>query len=437
MFSLSAIPFILLPLTIARPIDLDGNGIPDFCVPQDNGSTLCLDPNGKWIEPPSQDVVAPQTTSPQPTATTGTQNPTDSTAPLVALPTASSLPPLNPFGKTADFASAKGTKWDISYIGDIKYTGSLATKSVYGDKCRTSKIGSKVIWNCGDMSCNPNVDVCGFAMGPAFYGTDDVMTIDTDDVTSVQNNNFVEPWVGDAQPEAPQTSWGMDTSNVAPINDTHGVAFARQIWRGAPDGSYADQGNAVASITLGQTMPKATRVGPLLTGPDIAELGLVAILRDGEYIYVYSMAGPSKVAVSRVPASDDVFDRANYESLVYDPDSLYTMGTWHAGLPLKDTSSSASSPSSPNTNTASPIYGMTTLEPLYTIICNIFMSFTNMYLSDTPYGPWSTGYSLLSEVSGYGSHAHPEYSEEGGRTIYFSQGPNGQFQMYKVTFDGY
>ena len=58
-----------------------------------------------------------------------------------------------------------------------------------------------------------------------------------------------------------------------------------------------------------------------------------------------------------------------------------------------------------------------------------------MYTSDTPWGPWSTEYGLLSDWgAGYGSHAHPEYNEDNGKTWYFSQGPNGPFNVFKVTF---
>ena len=152
-------------------------------------------------------------------------------------------------------------------------------------------------------------------MGPAFYGTSSVLTIDTDGVTNVNDNDFLQPWSDDTAPLAPQTGWGMDTSNVAAINDTHGVAYGWEIWRGASDGSIVDRGVAVASITLGDTKPIATRVGPLLTGPDAIQLGLLATLRDGDYIYTYSIGGSSNLIIGRVPASDSVFDLSQYTFL--------------------------------------------------------------------------------------------------------------------------
>ena len=426
---------VYVVLTTARPIDRDGNGTPDLCIINSDGSSKCLGPDGTWTtSPPDASQIA-----------------TSGSEPWTEIPAPSALRTL---GSSSDFAAAKGVKWNIEYTGDIKYTGELATKDLYGDKCRSSKLGDKIIWNCGDMLCNPDYTVCGFAMGPAFYGTDDVGLINTDGITQIQDNDFVQAWEGDAPPESPQTHWGMDTSNVAAINETHGVAFARQIWRGAPDGSYADQGNAVASITLGEKKPVASRMGSLLTGPDVVELGLLAIMRDGDHIYIYSIGGPSGITVSRVRASDDVFDLSKYDSLLYtisytisNPNAPAPPPVWQAGLPSKDDSNS----------TSTQMHGMTTAEAdgkfacsvygsvfynnylnKYTILCNTFMSFTNMYLSSTPFGPWSPGYNLLSNVTGYGSHAHPEYSPGGDhKVMYFSQGPNEKFNMFKVSFEGY
>ncbi|ETN45660.1 uncharacterized protein HMPREF1541_09493 [Cyphellophora europaea CBS 101466] len=427
---------------IARPLDLDGNGIPDWCNFNKDGTAHCLRPDGTWtVFPPSASTASLKPVSTvtgiAPTATLGAPTTTASSyatpAASKTTPVAGNLPTgaLPPSGQ--QWKADNGSKWHIEYVGDIRYTGDLATKNLMGDKCRSSKLGGKVIWNCGDMMCTPDYTVCGFAMGPAFYGTDDVMTINTDGVTHVNNNDFLQAWAGDAQPQKPQTSWGMDTSNVAAINDTHGVAYARQIWRGAPDGSFNDQGNVVAAITLGDTQPVATRMGPLLTGPDVVEMGLLAIMRDGDYIYIYSMGGPSKITVSRVHASDDVFDSTKYESLEYG-----SATEWSAGIPGKTDDKYGMTTANPGGQFGCSVYGSAFYNNYlkkYTIICNVYMSFTNMYTSDTPYGPWSVEYPLLSGWNGYGSHAHPEYSPGGShKEIYFSQGPNQKFNMFKVTF---
>ena len=102
-------------------------------------------------------------------------------------------------------------------------------------------------------------------MGSAIYGMDDVMTINTTVITRIHNNDFLTPWEGDPKPEPPINFWGIDTSNIAAIIETHGLAYGYEIWRGA--GKDIPQGNAVAPITFGRDKPIATRLGPLLTVP--------------------------------------------------------------------------------------------------------------------------------------------------------------------------
>ncbi|KAJ6458617.1 hypothetical protein C8R47DRAFT_145914 [Mycena vitilis] len=350
----------------------------------------------------------------------------------------------------ATFKNVNGTQWSIKYIGDLAFTDTLQAKGLAGDKCRSSVLGSKVIWNCGDMQCGDSFINCGFSMvrthyadaikskplqGAAFYGTSSVMTVDTTGIALVQDNNFAAAGSDDAQPVSPQTAFGMDTSNIAAINSTHGVAYAWEIWRGASDGSFVDRGNAVVSVTLGDTKPIATRVGPLLTDANAVQLGLLAILRDGDFIYTYSIGGPSGILVGRVAASDAVFTASAYEFLV-------------AG----STTDWNTPPSIPNAATTA--YGMTTANPggkfscsvygsvffnaylnQYVMICTAFENFTNMYVSPTPFGPWSAEYGLLSGWGlGYGSMAHPEFSTNGGQTFQFSQGPDGPFNMFEVSF---
>lgn len=272
-------------------------------------------------------------------------------------------------------------------------------------------------------------EVCGFNMGPTFYGTDSVMTINTNNITNINSNTFLQPWSGDPVPEAPQSSFGMDTSNVAAINDTHGVAYAWEIWRGASDGSISNRGNAVAAITHGETIPVATRIGPLLTGPDNIQLGLNGIINAEGYIYIYSAGGPTKMMVTRVPADDSVFDATKYESLTLNQ-------TWVNGI-AQNTDNMYGMQSS-DTQFACGTYGSAFYSNYfnqYVLICNIFELFTHMYVSDTPYGPFTGPYELLSGVDGYGSMAHPSYSPGGShKELYFSQGPNSKFNMFKVTF---
>ena len=455
-----------VPTVRKRIVDLDGNGIPDWCGYNSDGSANCLE-NGQWTLVPAS-IASPKTVAPaaapaptplkvnsqaqaasfktsfvpavasqatssqavinsQQTSSHSTSTSSTTTRSTPASLSTASLP------APAQFKSDNGTKWTISYVGDIKYTGALAGKNLMGDKCRTGKIGNSVIWNCGDMMCPSDYTVCGFGMGPAFYGTSDVMTINTDNVQYVQNNNLMLPWSGDTVPQSPQTAWGMDTSNVVTINDTHGVAFAWEIWRGASDGSIVERGNAVSSVTLGQTMPIATRMGPLLTDNTAIALGLVAILRDGNYIYIYSEAGPSKLTVTRVPADDRVFDASKYESLVFG-----TANTWQAGIPLKTDNKYGMQTANGGGQFGCAVYGSAFYSAYlkkYVIVCNIYMTYTNMYTSDTPYGPWSAEYGLLSGWHGYGSMAHPEYFSADGRTWYFSQGPNEKFNMFKIQFN--
>ncbi|KAF2151744.1 hypothetical protein K461DRAFT_279239 [Myriangium duriaei CBS 260.36] len=305
----------------------------------------------------------------------------------------------------------------------------MQAEGLGGDKCRTGTVGDKVIWSCGDMQCG-NGTACGFSMGPAFYGSDDVMTINTDSITDVGDYTFATAWNKDPLPVAPQKQFGMDTSNVVEINSTHGVAFVWEIWRGASDSSIVDRGAGAVSVTLGSTKPIATRVGPLLSNGTALQLGLIAIMRADKYVYVYSAGGPSGVNVARVAASDDVFDASKYEFLVKDTQ------TWEAPGQIPD-----------KTETR---YGLTTQDSSgkfgclvygsafynadwdkYVILCNAYLSFTMMYVADKPEGPFSATYPVLNEFPGYGSHAHPHY---GLNPLYFSLGPDGPFSMFKMTF---
>jgi hypothetical protein len=258
------------------------------------------------------------------------------------------------------------------------------------------------------------------------------MQVDVTGVTNVNDNTFLKPWAND--PPLPSGElWGMDTSNVAAINATHGVAYAWEIQRGSYN---INEGNAVASITLGDTMPIATRVGPLLSGPSTISLGLVAILAADDYIYIYSAGGPSKLIVGRVPASDAVFDASQYSFLEADGT---TWSTPAGGIPETSSTTYAMKTANSNGQFGCDVYGSIFYSAYlqkYVIICTADEWFVNMYVSDTPQGPWSEEYGLLEGWGpGYGSHAHPEYSTDGGQSFYFSQGPDGPFNMFKVSFN--
>jgi len=338
----------------------------------------------------------------------------------------------------SQFQKDNGTKWNVEYIGNLSFTGQLQKEKLGGDKCRSSVLGGKVIWNCGDMMCGNDVMTCGLSMGPAFYGTDSLMTVNTTGLTYVTENDFVQPWSGDEDIQKPYQSWGMDTSNVAAINSTHGVAYAYEIWRNGPDGAAEDRGNAVAVVTLGATKPIATRIGPLLTDNTTIHLGIHSILRDGNYVYIYSMGGPTNIMVGRVEASDAVFTPSKYEFLKKD-----TNDTWISGIPDYNTTSVAMMSGSSDKTFFCEHYGSVTFNHYlnkYILLCGKFLSFVTMYVADTPYGPFSDGYQLQAggQMEGsYGTMMHPMFQPVAGsdQSWYYSLGPNTAFYMYKITFN--
>lgn len=278
-------------------------------------------------------------------------------------------------------------------------------------------------------------------MGPAFYGTRDVSIIDAAAYTSISGYSFAIPWPGDPKPVSPQTSYGMDTSNIAQINKTTGVAYVWEITRGAPDESHVDQGAGIVAVTLGSEKPIAQRVGPLLTGPDSVQLGLLAIINAGGYIYNYNQQGPfGNILVGRVKADEHAFDAQNYEYLIFPPDST-TAAQWVQGIPKSNDAANYGMRTSESTGrfTCSQYGSVTWSEYFskYMLMCNLYLNFTFFYLADDPWGPWTAGYKLLSDSGwlGYGVNAHPHWSQRGKENeLYFSQGPNGPFNMFKVTF---
>lgn len=278
-------------------------------------------------------------------------------------------------------------------------------------------------------------------MGPAFYGTRHVSVIDASAYPTISDYAFASPWPGDPKPASPQTTYGMDTSNIAQINETTGIAYVWEITRGAPDGSHVDQGAGVVAVTVGPTKPVATRVGPLLTGPESVQLGLLAIINAGGYIYNYNQQGPfGNILVGRVAASEAAFDAQKYEYLVFSPNAT-TAPKWIAGIPTaKDAASYGMHTSESTGRFTCGQYGSVTWSEYfskYMLMCNLYLNFTFFYLADNPWGPWTAGYKLLSDSGwlGYGVGAHPQWSSRGKENeLYFSQGPNGPLNMFKVTF---
>lgn len=340
------------------------------------------------------------------------------------------------------FETHNGTKWHIDFIGDIQFTGPMGPKGLGGDKCRSSFLGGQHIWNCGDMMCGTEWQTCGFSMGTAFYGTSDPNTINASATTNIADYQFAAPAFYDPKPVAPQFTYGMDTSNVAEINSTTGIAYVWEITRGGKGSPYVDHGAGVVAVTLGATQPIATRTGPLMTGPDSVQLGLLAIMRADNYIYNYNQQGPTgNIIVGRVEASNAAFDASNYEFLTF-ASSTSSSPTWVSGIPaIADAAQYGMSTSESGGRFACEQYGSVFWNNYfekYMLMCNLYMDNTYFYLADNPWGPWGTSYKLFDDNGwlGYGVSAHPSYSPDGNhKELYFSQGPNVELHTFKITFD--
>jgi hypothetical protein len=339
------------------------------------------------------------------------------------------------------FRQDNGTKWHIEYVGNIKFTGPMGEEGLGGDKCRSSLLAGRHIWNCGDMMCGSVLTTCGFDMGPAFYGTRHVSVIDAAAYSTISDYEFATPWSDDPKPVSPQTAYGMDTSNIVSINKTTGIAYVWEITRGDPNGSHVDQGAGVVAVTIGPTKPIGKRVGPLLTGPESVQLGLMSIIQADGYIYNYNQQGPfGNILVGRVEAGEAAFDAQQYEYLVFPSDST-TAPKWIPGIPAAQDAASYGMRTSESTGrfTCSQ-YGSVTWSKYfskYMLMCNLYLNFTFFYLAENPWGPWTGGFQLLSDSGwlGYGVDAHPQWSARGKENeLYFSQGPNGPLNMFKLTF---
>jgi len=232
----------------------------------------------------------------------------------------------------------------------------------------------------------------------------------------------------------------MDTSNVAAISDTEGIAFAWEIFRGGinPTGYGPTQGQAILHVTLGTTQPIATRKEGLLWGPDKLDIGSMTLFNAGNnpnsggYIYMYSNSASTygPVIVGRVPVAS-AFDHTKYQFLKTD-------GTWDSEGTIPDTSAAgygmSGSPKAPTSNAQGNI--------MYNGYLGKYMFFTStmetsggFYLADTPYGPWGAYYEILSEGADYGMNCHPELSPGSkGQDILVSWGTAGVQTMYMLSF---
>lgn len=132
---------------LKKRFDLDGNGVPDLCSPvSPQGDVVCDLPGGGVT------TIATSTYHAGMLKAVATPTPTH-------VQVTASLP------HPTTFKADNGTKWKIEYVGNLKFTGgSQVMSTLSGDKCRSSKLGGKIIWNCGDMQCGDSATACGFSM---------------------------------------------------------------------------------------------------------------------------------------------------------------------------------------------------------------------------------------------------------------------------------
>lgn len=334
----------------------------------------------------------------------------------------------------SDFGSQNGTSWTMEYVGNLNYSGILGTQGLQGDKARSSVVGGKTIWNFGDMDCPPDYTVCGFSMGPAMYDTTGDFTMNTKGIANINDALFASNYSTDGTPQDSGCSaWGMDNSNIAAINDTAGVVYSWEMYRGCTDNpAGVNKGLAVSLVTIGDDFPVATRLGPLLTDGSAVQVGLLAVLAAENYIYSYTVSG-SNVLVGRVrPANNAPFSADNYEFLSSDGQ------TWVPGIPSAADAGNFNMVTSQQGGWGCSVYGSAMYSNYfnqYMLFCDDYENFFNFYTSDTPYGPWSDQYQIIKGVQGYGSMVHPGYSPGGSnKVLYISQGPNTVFDVWKVTF---
>ena len=264
-------------------------------------------------------------------------------------------------------------------------------------------------------------------MGAAYYADpSNMLRVDMKNITNVYGKDFAQPYAGDPAPDpkGPTPFWGMDTSNVAEVTPGVGIGFVWEIWR-SPEGPYEDRGSGIIRVTLGEVQPIADRTGPLITGPDGLQVGLMTIMIAEGYLYTYSNGGPTGIIIGRVAVAD-AFDATKYEFLKTD-------GTWVQGIP-KSTDMSYGIQGKIHSDGQGSIMWSNYFKKYLLFTC-AFGQVMNFYTSDTPYGPWSDEYYLL-QVPGYGVNVHPELSPDGNhQVLYISSGAENIITMYKIEFN--
>jgi len=230
----------------------------------------------------------------------------------------------------------------------------------------------------------------------------------------------------------------MDTTNTAQVGPGTGICFAWEIHR-KPDGACKDIGNAVLQVRLGPDKPIATRIGPLITGPDKLQIGIMTVFNpnirstphaDG-HIYMYCIGSGiwDSVIVGRAPVAA-AFDPGTYQF-------MKTSGEWDApGVISQKGDTSYGMAGSPVSNSQGSIMYNAYLGK-YMLFCGTMGHQASFYLADTPWGPWSKNYPLLeSKEMRYGVNVHPDLLPgSDGREILVSWGTNVVQTMYKLTFN--
>ena len=148
------------------------------------------------------------------------------------------------------------------------------------------------------------------------------------------------------------------------------------------------------------------------------------------YIYTYSNAGLTGIVVGRAKIPE-AFDASKYEFLRGD-------GRWVQGIPKRNDigygiQTIGKEQNKIHSNGQGSIMYNQYLRKYMLFTC-MFGHATNFYMSETPYGPWTTEYRLLDNTPGYGINVHPEMSED-HRVLYISSGTmQNVISMWKVEF---
>lgn len=423
----------LANLALASPLnkryDLDHNGTPDLCsAPNAQGVVMCLGDNDVWSTAPASKMAtstsaaatssaAAVVTSSAAAVTTSAAVATKAAASSAAYPTASIPSP-------DQFTTDNGTMWTLSTTGTI-FSSSIP--SLGWDKGRTSSLSGIPFWNFGDALSLDGLSVAGFSMGFAAYAdTSNILSVNTQGITSVSNSNFAvaDPSDPVPDPNGATPAWGMDTSNIAEVSPGVGIGFVWEIWRSS-SGAYVDRGSGIIQVALNGTWPVATRTGPLITDGTAIQVGLMTILNAEGYIYTYANNGPTGIVVGRALVAN-AFDATAYEF-------LQTSGAWVTGIPAADDTSYGVDGSITSDGQGSILFS--NYFNKYMLFTGAYENFMSFYTSDTPYGPWSDAYSLAT-VPGYGVNIHPEFSPDGShKTLYISSGINNIIEMHEINFN--